>query len=88
VQIVGDPIALADDAHWGALLQHCVNNRAYKGCPCPLVEDDAPGDIDAMIERMAEMMLGPGLENQMYPDEEGADLEAFYRDELDFRVIL
>lgn len=32
-----------------ALLQHCVNNRAYKGCPCPLVEDEASGDIDAMV---------------------------------------
>ncbi|CAI5968583.1 unnamed protein product [Closterium sp. NIES-65] len=33
--IVGNPNLLAQDRCWGALLQYCLRNKAYTGCPLP-----------------------------------------------------
>jgi helicase MOV-10 len=33
--IVGDPVALASDRHWRALLRHLVHLKAYIGCTLP-----------------------------------------------------
>eukprot|EP00164_Ancoracysta_twista_P003741 GFYU01005015.1.p1 GENE.GFYU01005015.1~~GFYU01005015.1.p1 ORF type:complete len:976 (-),score=230.34 GFYU01005015.1:49-2976(-) len=91
--IVGDPLAMVEDDNWGALLKHCVQKNAYCGCPCP--ELDVDNDLDEgaspeevtedAITRMSRLLLGPGDYDRMYPGDD--QLEAFYRDEQEFRII-
>jgi len=96
--IVGDPVPLYKDANWSAMLRKCYERKAYRGVPCAELAQGIDGgdsggkdydeeeDMEAAVDRMAELMLGPGDYDLMFPDEE--DLDMHYRDEMEFRVML
>ncbi|KNC87454.1 hypothetical protein SARC_00436 [Sphaeroforma arctica JP610] len=90
--VVGDPLPLVGDPYWMKFISHCIQNKTYKGCPCPVIPGvetsttHEPANVDALIERMGALMLGPGDESLMFPDPE--DLASFYRDEQEFRCLV
>ena len=48
--VIGNPRVLQTDAHWGALLRHCVKHGGYTGAPL----HDEPGQD---VERLCEFLL-------------------------------
>ncbi|KAI6692557.1 hypothetical protein NL676_020267 [Syzygium grande] len=42
--IIGNPHIVSKDPHWEKLLQYCVDNNSYQGCPLPEGADD--DDVD------------------------------------------
>ena len=63
--VVGNPHALAADAHWRALLQFALSRGTYKGVPFSLDEPapaaeqhDNEDEAEAMLSRLAESALG------------------------------
>lgn len=42
--IVGNPHIINKDPHWDKLLQYCVENDSYKGCPLPVLEAQSQAD--------------------------------------------
>eukprot|EP01134_Creolimax_fragrantissima_P007812 CFRG7812T1 len=90
--VVGDPVPLVHDPSWATFLAHCIHRNTYRGYPCPPlpgVDDSLKGKeatVDDLIERMGELLLGPGDESILFPDED--DLDSFYRDEMEFRCLV
>ena len=94
--IVGDPVPLMKDDNWSAMLRKCHEKNAYRGVPSAELEakdhndsgeeEDSDADMEAAVDRMAELMLGPGDYDLMFPDMD--DLDMHYRDEMEFRVML
>jgi hypothetical protein len=84
--IVGNPSVLAPDPHWGKLLRTCIEKNAYTGVPPPpppAQGDDDPqfggGDVDGadnLADRLAEMMLGVDVEDEVshQQQEEGNEM--------------
>jgi len=89
--VVGNPYVMLVKEHWKALLQHCINNAAYAGCPPPLhVRGEGwegeweEEDEEQLLALMQERMLGGGAVSKGV----GQELDRLYRDEQEFRVIL
>jgi len=77
------------------MLQKCLDQNCYRGCTCPNLSDGTiDGDEDGVedetveetVDRMAELMLGAGDWDFMFPSDE--DLDMHFRDEMEFRVML
>jgi superfamily I DNA and/or RNA helicase len=63
--IVGNPLVLRLDPHWGALLRQCVERGAYRGVPLPPM----PGSESDVIAAS----LAADLEQLTLDDEEAAE---------------
>ena len=90
----GNPFLMLARPHWKTLLQHCVDRRGYAGCAGPLQYKDSGGSdeeaydedsqLDALNQLASEYLLGAGNA----PLTDFQSMEACYRDELEFRVLL
>ena len=63
--IVGNPLVLRLDPHWGALLRQCVERGAYRGVPLPPM----PGSESDVVAAS----LAADLEQLTLDDEEAAE---------------
>ena len=58
--VVGNPHVLALDAHWRALIKHCVDHHAYRGEPPPSLEGDGGGGGNGVL--LAHVLAGDAEE--------------------------
>ena len=60
--IIGNPHVLAQDKHWGAMLKYCIENKAYVGCPPPMLEEEGALEGNDLAQALAALTLTGGEE--------------------------
>ena len=82
--VVGNPYVLYHDECWKQLLEFCVENGAYRGCDCSLLNVSEVNDVQSLLDVIAhESLLGRASASTVYP----TDLADFFTDSP-WRVML
>jgi hypothetical protein len=67
--VVGDPFVLADDPHWGAMLQFARENGGYVGCEY-MPTTASPSDVDRLDNAFRGLSVEQGAEGAVHEDVE------------------
>jgi helicase MOV-10 len=88
--VVGDPVALASDRHWRALLRHLVQLKAYAGCdlPSPIVRALADHDGPSGCAGSGELAAAAAAPLDCEIDRVERELLQLMRTEAEFTAII